>query len=61
MLDRPPSLGTSNTVSQVPLWLQAPGDRCMDHVLKGATHRLVGQDKLIEELADLLVVCAERL
>jgi hypothetical protein len=47
--------------AQVRLWSQATGERCQDHVLKNATHHLVGQDKLIEELADLLVAWAERL
>ena len=42
-------------------WSQAAGDRCADHVLKGATHFLVGQDTLIDELADLLVAWADRL
>ncbi len=46
---------------QVRLWSRAAGARCQDHVLKGATHHLVGQDTLIEELADLLVACADRL
>ncbi len=36
-------------------WSAAAGARCTDHVLKGATHFLLGQDALIEELADLLV------
>jgi pimeloyl-ACP methyl ester carboxylesterase len=36
-------------------WSAAAGARCTDHVLKGATHFLLGQDGLIEELADLLV------
>ena len=47
--------------AQVRLWSQAAAGRCQDHVLKGATHHLLGQDKLIEELADLLVAWAERL
>jgi hypothetical protein len=47
--------------AQVRLWSQAAGERCEDHVLKGATHHLLGQDKLIEELADLLVAWSERL
>jgi hypothetical protein len=47
--------------AQVRLWSQAAGARCHDHVLKNATHHLVGQDKLIDELADLLVAWAERL
>jgi pimeloyl-ACP methyl ester carboxylesterase len=47
--------------AQVRLWSQAAGGRCQDHVLKGATHHLFGQDRLIEELADLLVAWAERL
>lgn len=40
-------------------WSAAAGARCADHVLKGATHFLLGQDALIEELADLLVGWAE--
>ena len=47
--------------AQVQLWSQAAAGRCQDHVLKGATHHLLGQDKLIEELADLLAAWAERL
>ena len=47
--------------AQVRLWSQAAAGRCVNHVLKGATHHLLGQDKLIEELADLLVAWAERL
>jgi hypothetical protein len=47
--------------AQVQLWSQAAGGRCEDHVLKGATHHLLGQDKLIEELADLLVAWSEHL
>jgi pimeloyl-ACP methyl ester carboxylesterase len=47
--------------AQVRLWSQAAAGHCQDHVLKGATHHLLGQDKLIEELADLLVAWAERL
>jgi pimeloyl-ACP methyl ester carboxylesterase len=46
--------------AQVRLWSQAAAGHCQDHVLKGATHHLLGQDKLIEELADLLVAWAER-
>lgn len=42
-------------------WSQAAGERCQDHVLKGATHFLAGQDVLIDELADLLVAWADRL
>lgn len=47
--------------AQVRLWSQAAGARCHDHVLKNAKHHLVGQDKRIDELADLLVAWAERL
>jgi hypothetical protein len=47
--------------AQVRLWSQAAAGHCQDHVLKGATHHLLGQDRLIEELADLLVAWAERL
>ncbi len=47
--------------AQVRLWSQAAGDRCEDHVLNGATHHLLGQDKLIEELADRLVAWSDRL
>jgi pimeloyl-ACP methyl ester carboxylesterase len=46
--------------AQVRLWSQAAGGRCQDHVLKGATHHLLGQDRLIDELADLLAGWAER-
>jgi hypothetical protein len=42
-------------------WSQAAGERCTDHVLKAATHFLLGQDALIEELADLLVGWTDRL
>jgi pimeloyl-ACP methyl ester carboxylesterase len=42
-------------------WSQAAGERCQDHVLKGATHFLLGQDTLIGKLADLLVAWADRL
>jgi len=42
-------------------WSLAAGDRCQDHVLKSATHFLLGQDALIAELADLLVDWADRL
>jgi hypothetical protein len=42
-------------------WSEAAGSRCTDHVLRAATHFLLGQDALIEELADLLVSWAERL
>jgi surfactin synthase thioesterase subunit len=42
-------------------WSQAAGTRCTDHLLNGATHFLLGQDALIEELADLLVGWADRL
>jgi hypothetical protein len=47
--------------AQVRQWSQAAAGHCQDHVLKGATHHLLGQDKLIEELADLLEAWAERL
>jgi pimeloyl-ACP methyl ester carboxylesterase len=47
--------------AQVRLWSQAAAGRCQDHTLKGATHHLLDQDRLIEELADLLVAWAERL
>jgi hypothetical protein len=40
-------------------WSVAAGARCTDHVLKGATHFLLGQEALVEELADLLVGWAE--
>ena len=42
-------------------WSQAAGTRCTDHLLNGATHFLLGQDALIEELADLLIGWADRL
>jgi pimeloyl-ACP methyl ester carboxylesterase len=40
-------------------WSAAAGERCTDHVLKGATHFLLGQEALVEEVADLLVGWAE--
>jgi hypothetical protein len=40
-------------------WSEAAGSRCTDYALKGATHFLLEQDALIEELADLLVRGAE--
>jgi pimeloyl-ACP methyl ester carboxylesterase len=42
-------------------WSLAAGARCTDHTLKGATHFLLDQDALIEELADLLVRWADEL
>jgi pimeloyl-ACP methyl ester carboxylesterase len=42
-------------------WSQAPGARCTDHALKGATHFLLEQRALIEELAELLVGWSDRL
>jgi pimeloyl-ACP methyl ester carboxylesterase len=42
-------------------WSEAAGARCTDYTLKGATHFLLEQDALIEELADLLVAWAEQL
>jgi pimeloyl-ACP methyl ester carboxylesterase len=42
-------------------WSEAAGSRCTDHTLKGATHFLLEQDALIEELADLLVSWADGL
>jgi hypothetical protein len=42
-------------------WSVAAGTRCTDHMLKGATHFLLDQDALIEELADLLVGWADGL
>jgi pimeloyl-ACP methyl ester carboxylesterase len=40
--------------SQVAQWAQASKGRCKEYTLKGATHHMVGQPKLIDELADLL-------
>jgi hypothetical protein len=42
-------------------WSAAAGARCQDHLLRGATHFLLGQDALIDEVADLLVAWADRL
>ncbi|HEY3075622.1 MAG TPA: alpha/beta hydrolase [Burkholderiales bacterium] len=41
--------------SQVAQWAQAAKGRCKEYTLKGATHHMVGQPKLVDELADLLV------
>jgi pimeloyl-ACP methyl ester carboxylesterase len=41
--------------SQVAQWAQASKGRCKEYTLKGATHHMVGQPKLVDELADLLV------
>ena len=49
---------TADTVvfpSQVRQWTEAAGRRGRDYALKGATHHLVGQDALREELTDVLV------
>jgi hypothetical protein len=40
---------------------RAAGAQCLDHALKGAKHFLLGQETLIDELADLLVAWADRL
>jgi len=42
-------------------WSLAAGARCTDHILKGATHFLLDQDALIDELADWLVSWADGL
>jgi len=42
-------------------WSEAAASRCTDHALTGATHFLLEQDALIEELADLLVSWADAL
>lgn len=47
--------------SQVRQWSEAAGRRARDHALRGATHHLVGQDALRDELADVLVEWARRL
>ena len=31
------------------------GNRAKEYTLKGATHHMIGQPKLIDELADLLI------
>ena len=41
--------------SQVGQYTAAARGRCTAHTLRGATHHMQGQPKLIEELADLLV------
>jgi pimeloyl-ACP methyl ester carboxylesterase len=40
--------------SQVAQWARAAKGRCKEYTLKGATHHLIGQPKLVDELADLL-------
>jgi pimeloyl-ACP methyl ester carboxylesterase len=40
--------------SQVAQWAKASTGRCKEYTLKGATHHLIGQPKLVDELADLL-------
>ena len=47
--------------AQCRAWSEAAGMRCQDHPLRGATHFLLGQDRLIDELSDLLVAWADRL
>jgi len=41
--------------SQIAMWKETAGARCINHTLKGGTHHLAGQKALIEELADLAV------
>jgi pimeloyl-ACP methyl ester carboxylesterase len=47
--------------SQVKQYTEAAGNRCRAHTIKGATHHMHGQPKLIDELADLLVDWAKGL
>jgi pimeloyl-ACP methyl ester carboxylesterase len=47
--------------SQVAQWAQAAPGRCKEYTLKGATHHMQGQPKLVDELADLLVGWASEL
>ena len=47
--------------SQVAQWAQASKGRCKEYTLKGATHHMVGQPKLVDELADLLIGWASEL
>jgi len=47
--------------SQVAQWAQAAKGRAREYTLKGATHHMVGQPQLLDELADVLVgFAAER-
>lgn len=41
--------------SQVAQWARAAKGRCREYTLKGATHHMIGQPKLVDELAELLV------
>lgn len=41
--------------SQVAQWAKAAQGRAKEYTLKGATHHMIGQPKLIDELADLLI------
>ena len=47
--------------SQVAQWAQAARGRAKEYTLKGATHHMVGQPKLVDELANLLVNWAAEL
>ena len=47
--------------SQVGQYTTAARNRCSAHTIKGATHHMHGQPKLIDELADLLVDWAKGL
>jgi pimeloyl-ACP methyl ester carboxylesterase len=47
--------------SQVAQWAQAARGRCKEYTLKGATHHMVGQPHLVDELADLLAGWAAEL
>jgi pimeloyl-ACP methyl ester carboxylesterase len=51
--------------SQVAQWAKAAASRtsgrCKEYTLKGATHHMIGQPQLVEELADLLVGWAAEL
>ena len=51
--------------SQVAQWAKSAASRtsgrCKEYTLKGATHHMIGQPQLVEELADLLVGWASEL
>jgi pimeloyl-ACP methyl ester carboxylesterase len=47
--------------SQVAQWAKASTGRCKEYTLKGATHHMIGQPKLVDELADLLAGWASEL
>jgi pimeloyl-ACP methyl ester carboxylesterase len=47
--------------SQVAQWAKAAAGRCKEYTLKGATHHMIGQPQLVEELADRVVGWAAEL